>query len=457
MKNYKILLVEDDKLIAWSLSRDLKCAGCDVNVSVDGESALDAFRDFCPDVVLLDLKLPGINGLKVLRTLKKESQNSIIIMMTAFATVETAVQAVKLGATDFIKKPFSYDELKIILKRALESHRLSREVAEMRHHLKQKHGIVNLVGESPKIQQVYAFIRKISQSDATTILIYGESGTGKDLVAKAIHYESKRFQYPFMALNCGALPDTLVESEIFGHEKGAFTDAKTAKKGLFELADKGTVLLDEIGDASPSLQVKLLRFIEDRTFKHIGGTRDIDVNVRVIAATNRDLKDLVKEGHFREDLYYRLKVIPVDLPPLRERPSDILVLTKYFVDHFNIEFNKHVTGISEKVLDILTNYNWPGNVRELRNVLERVMILESEEEILPEHLPLEITLKHEPSSFLPENFQLPSTGTSLYGVEKSLLEKVLAYTQGNQSKGARLLRISRHTLRYKMKKYKLLD
>jgi transcriptional regulator with PAS, ATPase and Fis domain len=304
------------------------------------------------------------------------------------------------------------------------------------------------------MQHVFSLVRKIAHSDATTVLISGESGTGKDLVAKAIHYESRRSQHPFIAVNCGSLPDTLLESELFGHERGAFTDARAAKDGLFELADKGTVLLDEIGDASASFQVKLLRFIEDKTFKRIGGIKDIEVNVRIIAATNKDLKRLVEESRFREDLYYRLKVIPVFLAPLRERPQDIPALAKCFVDRFNKEFNKHVSGISPEALAILQSYQWPGNVRELRNVLERVMILESEEVILPQHLPLELTLKRE-TSFLPDGYHLPADGTSLRGVEKALIEKALHHTGGNQSRAAALLRISRHVLRYKMRKYQI--
>ncbi|MFQ5631361.1 MAG: sigma-54-dependent transcriptional regulator [bacterium] len=456
MRNSKILIIDDDKLVAWSISHDLRSDECDVTVAADGRSGVTAFRDNPPDIVLLDLKLPDIDGLEVLKRLKDEDSDVLVIMMTAYATVETAVQAVKIGAMDFIKKPFTYEELKVILKRALQSHRLSLEVAEMRHHLKKKYGVSNLIGESASMQQVFALIRKIAQSDATTVLIYGESGTGKDLVARAIHYESQRFQYPFMAMNCGSLPDTLLESELFGHEKGAFTDAKAAKKGLFELANNGTVLLDEIGDASPSLQVKLLRFIEEKSFKRIGGTKDLEVDVRIVAATNKDLKRLVEEDRFREDLYYRLKVIPVVLTPLRERPEDIPLLVKYLIDRFNKEFKKNFSGISSEALTTLKKYNWPGNVRELRNMLERIMILESDEIILPVHLPLEFTFKKESPPII-DDIQLPATGAALNGVEKALIEKALERTSGNQSRAAELLRISRHALRYKMKKYHLMN
>jgi DNA-binding NtrC family response regulator len=455
MLNYKVLIIDDDKLVTWSLARDLKSDGCDVTIAVDGKSGITAFRENTPDVLLLDLRLPDIDGLEVLRRLKQETPEAIIIMMTAYATVQTAVQAVKLGAVDFIKKPFTYEELKLILKRALQSYQLSREVAEMRQQLKQKYGIRNLVGESKSMQEVFTLIYKIAQSDATTVLISGESGTGKDLVAKAIHYESQRFQYPFMAMNCGSLPDTLLESELFGHEKGAFTDAIAAKKGLFELADKGTVLLDEIGDASPSLQVKLLRFIEEKTFKRIGGTKDIEVDVRIITAANKPLDRLVKEGQFREDLYYRLKVIPVHLTPLRERATDIPLLTNYFLDQFNKEFNKHVAGVSAEAMTILKHYHWPGNVRELRNVLERIMILENVDVIQLQHLPLEITLRQK--STFQDTLHLPTTGVALSDVEKELIQQALERTGGNQSQAAHLLQISRHALRYKMKKYHLMN
>jgi len=454
MNGQKILIIDDDKLVTWSLSRDLGGDGCEVTVAADAASGLTAFRDRPPDIVLLDLKLPDFDGLEVLRQIKQEAPEAIIIMMTAYATVQTAVQAVKLGATDFIKKPFAPEELKVILKRALQSQRLSQEVAEMRHHLKKKYGVSNLIGISSSMQEVFTLIHKIANSDATTVLISGESGTGKDLAARAIHYESQRSQFPFMAINCGSLPDTLLESELFGHEKGAFTDAKAAKKGLFELANCGTVLLDEIGDATASLQVKLLRFIEEKSFKRIGGTRDVEVDVRIIAATNKDLKLLVEKDRFREDLYYRLNVIPVVLKPLRKRPEDIPLLAKYFIDRFNKEFKKNVSGISAEALRILQNYHWPGNIRELRNILERIMILEEGEMILPEHFPLEFTLEQETPTTV-DSIQLPAAGTALNGVEKALIQMALERTGGNQSRAAKLLRISRHAFRYKMKKYHL--
>ncbi|MFQ5604529.1 MAG: sigma-54-dependent transcriptional regulator [bacterium] len=456
MRNSGILIIDDDKLVSWSLSRDLKNDGYDIQVAGDGKSGIANVHDLAPDIVLLDLRLPDIDGLEVLHKIKQASPDTIVIMMTAYATVETAVQAVKLGAADLIKKPFTYEELKLILNRVMQSYHLSREVSEMRHQLKEKFGISNLIGQSPCMQKSFELIKKITHSDATTVLINGESGTGKDLVAKAIHYDSQRFQHPYLTMNCGSLPDTLVESELFGHEKGAFTDAKTAKRGLFELADKGTVLLDEIGDASPSFQVKLLRFIEEKSFKRIGGTKNIEVDVRIIAATNKDLENLVNEGTFREDLYYRLKVIPIYLTPLRERLEDIPLLVKFFIDQLNKELNKQVKGISPEALKILKNYHWPGNVREVRNVLERIMILESGDTILASHLPLELTAKKTPVT-VPNNLQIPPGGTDLSNIEKSLIEIALQRTNGNQSRAAKVLHISRHALRYKMKKHHLLS
>ncbi len=455
MKNSKVLIIDDDKLVSWSLSRDLEKEGVDVTVVTTGEQGVEAADKYHPDIILLDLKLPDIDGIQVLQRIRENHPQVVVIMMTAYATVETAVKVVKLGALDFIKKPFSFEELKVIIDRALQSHRLSQEVAELRESLKRRYGFSNIIGESEPMRQVFQLIHKIAQSDATTVLITGESGTGKDLVAKAIHYESRRSAYPFMALNCGSLPDSLLESELFGYEKGAFTDAKSAKKGLLELANQGTIFLDEIGDASLPFQVKLLRFLEDRTFKRVGGTRDIEVDVRVVAATNRNLEHLVHEGKFREDLYYRLNVIPVKIPPLRERPEDIEPLVKFFIDQFNREFKKQVKGISREALTILQNHRWPGNVRELRNLLERIMILENAEIIQPQHLPLELSLSEELERNEPL-IRLEGT-VPLKDVEKTLIEQALKRTKGNQSRAAQLLRISRHALRYKMKKYRLLN
>jgi|Deesub1362B_J571_1020462.scaffolds.fasta_scaffold00651_13 DNA-binding NtrC family response regulator len=454
MTGIKILIIDDDKLTSWALSRDFQREGNEVILAADGKSGLKYVKAEKPQLVLLDLRLPDISGLDLLKEIKAEHPDAIVILMTAYGTVQTAVEAVKLGAENFIKKPFDYEEIKALIEKALKNNQLSREVTELREQLREKFGIRNLVGQSYAMKRIFELIQKISKSNATTVLITGESGTGKDLVAKAIHYESNRAQYPFMAINCGTLPDPLLESELFGHEKGAFTDAKEAKKGLFELANHGTVLLDEIGDASLNLQVKLLRFLEEKKFKRIGGTRDIEVDIRVIAATNRNLKALVREGKFREDLFYRLNVIPITIPPLRERPEDIELLVKYYINHFNREFNKQVKGITDEAMKILLNYHWPGNVRELKNVIERIMILESGDMITEDHIPHEI---RNPADFAGgyQDLPFPAGGLSLEEVERTLIKKALHYANWNKAKAARLLGISRHALRYKIQKYEL--
>ncbi|KAA3618886.1 MAG: sigma-54-dependent Fis family transcriptional regulator [Calditrichaeota bacterium] len=456
MEKNKILIIDDDKLITWSLSRDLASIGYAIETTADGKSGIKKFSNYAPDLVLLDLKLPDMSGLDVLKALRAESEETIIIMMTAYATVQTAVEAVKLGAADFIKKPFTCEELKIIIDKAIETQELSNKVAIINKELKSKFGINQIIGESPQMQEVIQLIDKIAKSDAETILLTGESGTGKDLVAKAIHYESPRMNYPFMAVNCGALPDTLLESELFGHERGAFTDAKDVKRGLFELADKGSILLDEIGDASPSFQIKLLRFIEEKLFKRVGGTKDIEVNVRIIAATNKDLKKLVKEEQFREELFYRLNVIPIALPPLCKREKDIELLVKFFIEHFNKKFKKKLHDISNEAMVKLTNYSWPGNIRELRNVIERIIILETGDTISVDHLPSELT-SNDDNSRLISDFYFSSTDMPLDEIERALILKALANTNENQSHAAKLLNISRHALRYKMKKYNILN
>ncbi len=456
MEKNKILIIDDDKLITWSLSRDLTSMGYKVETVSNGKSGIKQYARNTPDLVLLDLKLPDIDGLQVLKAILAENAEQIIIMMTAYATVQTAVEAIKIGAADFIKKPFTCDELKLNIDKVLKTQELSQKVSTLNKQLKSRFGIDQIIGKSPQMQQVINLVDKVAHSDAETILITGESGTGKDIVAKAIHYESPRMDYPFMAVNCGALPDTLLESELFGYEMGAFTDAKGRKQGIFELANRGSILLDEIGDASPSFQVKLLRFIEEKQFKRVGGTKDISVDIRVIAATNKDLKKLVKEELFREDLYYRLNIIPIELPPLFQREQDIELLVLHFVEHFNKKFKKSLHKISKAAMKKLCSYRWPGNIRELRNVIERVIILETGDTILPEHLPAEV-LYYNGLSDEAGSLTFSAEGTPLDEVERSLVIKALANTNQNQSHAAKLLNISRHALRYKMKKYNLLN
>jgi DNA-binding NtrC family response regulator len=384
-------------------------------------------------------------------------------MITAHGGVESAVRAMKLGAHDYIIKPFDMEELKLTVRKALETKALRREVA--RFHAKQREGfrLDDIVGGSRTIRDLKALIRRIAESDATTVLLEGESGTGKDLVARVIHFESARVQAPFLAVNCVALPEHLLESELFGHEKGAFTDAKALKKGLFEEADGGTVYLDEIGDMKPGLQAKLLRLIEEKTFRRVGGVKDLRVDVRIIAATNRDLAKAMQEEQFRKDLYFRLKVFPIHIPPLREHPEDILPLATSFITRFNREMRREILGLHPEAQACLKSYAWPGNVRELRNVIERGMILASGDTLGVEHLlpeigagPVELT----PSPPAPPRaapVALPTDGLRLEEVERDLVRQALEATEGNQVRAARLLGISRDALRNRMKKFGFLS
>ena len=341
-----------------------------------------------------------MSGLELLEKINVQERGLMVIMITAYGMVETAVKAMKLGAYDYISKPFNLEEITFVIKKALEAGSLRKQVTLLRQQCKGQ--VDALIGESEEMAKVKNLILKIAKSDATTVLIQGESGTGKELVARAVHASSARADKPFMAVNCAALPVTLLESELMGHEKGAFTDAKAAKKGLFELADGGTVFLDEIGDMDLSMQAKLLRVLENKTFKRVGGVKDITVDVRVISATNQDLSKAISEGRFRKDLYYRLQVVPVNLPPLRERGDDVLLLARYFITYFNQELHKNVRGLSKEVEQILLLYPWPGNVRELKNALERAMILDVDTDLLPEHLPQEILEnRHEAATGMP--------------------------------------------------------
>jgi DNA-binding NtrC family response regulator len=454
MAKAKILVVDDEKLLRWSLEQNLSKGGYEVVAAEKGLEGLGAFKEEIPDVTLLDIHLPDVSGITVLEGIKELNPYALVIMITAFGDIQTAVKTIKLGAYDFVEKPFNMEKLKILIDKALETVSLRKEVSEFRKQISSKFGFDSIIGQSEQMKSVFSLVAKVSKSDASTVLLQGESGTGKDLVAKIIHYQSARAEKPFMEINCTALPDTLVESELFGHEKGAFTDAKAMKKGLFELSDGGTIYLDEIGDMTQGTQAKLLKIIEDKSFKRIGGTKDIDVDVRIITATNRNLENEVRKGNFREDLYYRLKVIPILIPPLRDRPSDITLIAKYFIDEFNEEFKKNVKGLSTETEKCFMEYPWPGNVRELKNVIERSMILESDEYVLPEHLPLELTSKevmtHNISNI---NLRIPPGGIDIEEVEKELIRQALDVTGGNQTRASKLLNLSRDTLRYRMQKF----
>ncbi|MEJ2183268.1 MAG: sigma-54 dependent transcriptional regulator [Nitrospirota bacterium] len=454
MPEATVLVIDDEKLLRWSIEQNLSKEGYAVLTAEKGLEGLDLFKENAPDITLLDINLPDVSGITVLEGIKEVDKNALVVMITAFADIETAVKSVKLGAYDFVEKPFNMEKLKILLRKALETASLRKEISEFRRNLSVRYGFDSIIGESDRMKKVFDLIAKVARSDAATVFVSGESGTGKDLVAKVIHYQSGRAERPFMEINMTALPENLVESELFGHERGAFTDAKALKKGLFELADGGTVFLDEIGDMKASAQAKLLRVLENKAFKRIGGTADLEVDVRIVAATNKNLQEEVKKGNFREDLYYRLRVIPVELPALRERDKDILLLAKFFIDAFNKEFKKNIRGLSEETARCFLDYPWPGNVRELRNVIERAVLLESEEYILPEHLPVEMTSRE---AFSPQSsgldIRIPASGINIEDVEKDLIRQALDVTRGNQTKAARLLGLSRDTLRYRMNKF----
>jgi len=456
MSNERILIVEDEKLLRWSLRERLEREGYEVYEAATGREGLALADDPGMDMLLLDHRLPDITGIEVLRKLTTSHSDVPVILMTAYSTLETAVEAIKLGAFDYINKPFNQDELAVRISKALESSRLQREVRTWRTKQRERYGPASILGQSPEIRKVCQLVEKIGRSAATTVLITGESGTGKDLVAKAIHYASDRATRPFMNITCTALPETLLENELMGHEVGSFTDARQPKQGLFELADGGTVFLDEIGDMGVSLQSKLLRFLQEKTFRRVGGIKDISVDVRVIAATNKDLDKAVADGRFREDLYYRLKVIPVDLPTLRRRPEDIPILANNFVAAFNREFKKQTRGLTDEAIRRLMAYHWPGNVRELRNVIERAMILESKEYLGVEDLPSEILDSPGDNGGGDCPFHLPENGYALEALEREMVRQALEKTRGNQTRAARLLDISRDALRYKMKKFSLL-
>jgi len=454
MAKERILVVDDEYLIRWSLQQDLAKEGYEVLVAESGEEAVRVVRETPPDLVLLDIQLPGIDGVRTLEKIKALDPEIVVIMITAYAMVDTAVAAMKLGAHDYINKPYNLEGVKLSIRKGLETNRLRGEVRRLRQEQHGRFGANTVIAESPSMRQVMQMVERVAASAATTVLLLGESGTGKDLVAKAIHYGSARAEKAFMAVNCASLPEHLLESELFGHEKGAYTDAKGTKKGIFELADEGTLFLDEIGEMRFDLQAKLLRVIEEKSFRRVGGVKDIQVDVRIIAASNKDLDMERSKGRFRDDLFYRLKVVPITLSPLRERREDIVPLARHYIERFNREFGKRVEGLGDGAEKALLRYSWPGNVRELKNVLERAIILEAGERVEAADLPPEI-LSLPGADAPPLAFELPPEGISMEKVEEDLVRKALAQTGGNQTKAARMLSISRDALRYKMKKFEL--
>ncbi|MFQ5946868.1 MAG: sigma-54-dependent transcriptional regulator [Anaerolineae bacterium] len=451
----RLLVVDDERLIRWSLEQTLAKGGYEVSTVSTGDAALAAVREDPPDVILLDLKLPDIDGLQVLRQIRELSPHVQVLIMTAYADVGTAVDAMRLGAYDYLPKPINFENLAVTVRNALEASQLRRKVRLLSEKHLYPYHFDKIVGTSRAIQEVIALARKVARSEATTVLIQGESGTGKDLLAKAIHYESARAEEPFMEIACTAMPETLLESELFGHERGAFTDAKIQKQGLFEVAQGGTIFLDEIGDMSGGLQAKLLRVLEERRFRRVGGTKDITVDVRVIAATNRDLREAAEAGTFRKDLYYRLQVVTITIPPLRDRREDIPLLARHFLEHFSREFKKRLPRLSPEAERLLVQHDWSGNARQLRNVIERAMILEDTGELLPGHLPPEIARLNVSREIEVAKFQLPETGVVLEEVERDFVRQALDLTQGNQTRAARLLGLTRDELRYRAKKFGL--
>ena len=447
MANATVLVVDDEALIRWSLTERLKSDGYQVLEADSGAAALERIADGV-DLVLLDYKLPDMDGVSVLRKIKQFDQDILVILLTAYATVETAVEAMKLGAYHFANKPFNLDEVSATVERALETTRLRREVRQFRSDAARPYNLQSLVGSSPSITALRHLVARVATSPASTVLLTGESGTGKDLVAKIIHYASERSARPFMNITCSALPEHLLESELFGHERGAFTDARLQKRGLLETADGGTVFLDEIGEMVPALQAKLLRFLEEKAFKRVGGAHDIKVDVRIVAATNRDLDAEVAKGKFRSDLFYRLNVLPIAMPPLRTHTEDIPLLVEYFIDTFNTEFRKSVLGASASAYTALQRYGWPGNVRELRNVVERAMLLSDADRL--EARDFAALSNGQRSS---DDFELPANGIDLESLERSLVIQALRRSAGNQTRAASLLGLNRDQIRYRIEKF----
>jgi DNA-binding NtrC family response regulator len=446
-----VLVIEDKDSMREMLLKTLEAEGYEVETARDGEGGVEKAREKKYDVVLADLKLPRMNGIEVLTSLKEMDQDAAVILMTAYGTIETAVEAMKEGAFDFLTKPFDTDHLGVLIKRAMENRRLVAENVLLREELGHHMGYAEIIGKCEKMQEVSRLIQKVAPSD-TTVLLLGESGTGKELFARAIHSLSNRRKGPYVAINCAAIPRELLENELFGSERGAYTGAVARKMGKFEIAQGGTIFLDEVGDLDVALQAKLLRVLQDRTFERLGGTKTITVDVRVVAASNADLKKAVEKTEFREDLFYRLSVFPITIPPLRERREDIPDLAEYFVKKYCAEMKKPKKRISREAISLLDKYHWPGNVRELENTVERAIILCEGKKILPEHLAIRIPSPHEIR--LREGAGLKEVGQHAQAeAERALIMRVLTQVRGNKRKAAQALKIDYTTLFEKIKKY----
>jgi two-component system response regulator AtoC len=452
----RILIVDDEESFRHMLSVILVKEGYEVETSSNGEEGLQKASASPFDQILCDIRMPRMDGLAFLREIKKAGLGATVIMMSAYGTVDTAIEAMKLGAYDYISKPFKPDEIILTLRKSEEREQLRKENQLLRKEVGKEYSFENIVSKNGEMQKIFDVIKKVSQYKST-VLITGESGTGKELVARALHYNSDRSQSPFVAVNCGAIPENLLESELFGHAKGAFTDAIRTKKGLFEEADGGTLFLDEIGELPSQLQVKLLRVLQEGEIRRIGESKPIQIDVRIVAATVKDLSKEVNEGRFREDLFYRLHVLPIHIPPLRERKEDIPLLIQHFIGKYNQAMNKCVADIDHKAMETLMNYKWYGNVRELENTIERAIVLSEKNNIELENLPIEILN-------FKEEFQLETLPDEEYSIKKAskalevnLIRKALRKTKGNHTHAAKLLEISHRALLYKIKEYEIVE
>ncbi|MDA0838579.1 MAG: sigma-54 dependent transcriptional regulator [Planctomycetota bacterium] len=453
MTQQHILIVDDEPNARGGLQSLLRDEGYAVAVAENGMEGIDRATELCPDVILCDLKMPVLDGMGMLQKLREKKHPASFIIMTAFGTVQTAVAAMKLGADDYLTKPLNFDELQIVLERTLERRALELEMEILRKRLKQKFSVGQIVGSSPQMQRVFKLLEQVAPTTAT-VLILGETGTGKELIAEAIHENSDRAAGPFIKVNCSALAESLLESELFGHEKGSFTGADARRKGKFEIADGGTLFLDEIGEVSLGTQVKLLRFLQEREFERVGGNEVLKVDVRVIAAANRDLKAAIEDNEFREDLYYRLNVISLEMPPLRDRLADLQSLVEHFIEKYARRHNKTISGIEPHGLHRMMAYRWPGNIRELENVVERAVVLALDETIKSDQLPA--FLPEQPEQMDPD-LTPPIPGASLKELERYAIVKTLEQFEGHRAKSAAALGISVRALQYKLKEYGLLE
>ena len=469
----RVLIVDDDPSMRYSLTRMLEGQGLGVVVAKNGAEGLELFFRDEPQLVVMDIKMPGQSGLEVLRQIKEKDPKALVILMTAFGTTETAIEAMKFGAFDYILKPFDIPKMKSLMERALEVSRMMKKMVSLPDQREGEIAEESIIGSSPAMQEIYKMIGQVAPTDVT-VLLRGESGTGKEMVARAVYHHSQRADRPFLPVNCAAIPETLLESELFGHEKGAFTGALTRRVGRFEQGNGGTLFLDEIGDMTPTTQAKILRVLQERRFERLGGTESIAVDIRLIAATNQDLEKGIREGNFRQDLYYRLKVVSLNLPPLRERKEDIPELVKYFIQRFRLDLNPRVRDISARAMEGLVRYAWPGNVRELENAVKRAMVITKGNTLLPGDFPLEgggpetggaadtgdfenrLGILMEPVfKILAERSKESPEADLMSSLEKILIKRALLETRGNQVQAAFLLGMSRNTLRSKIERYRI--